>query len=111
MTAADEIEELRQRIRKADDQYYNDGESDLTDAQYDEMFVKLRKLDCSFNQLQVRACARAQDFLPACRCLLTSTSQSCQSTPVLVTLQSWKRRGHGLLSIQVCSEWCWRRPE
>ena len=45
MTPAEELDELRRRIRAADDQYYNDGESDLTDAQYDELFVKLRKLE------------------------------------------------------------------
>jgi len=45
VNAADEIDDLRKRIRAADDQYYNDGESDLTDAQYDELFVRLRKLE------------------------------------------------------------------
>ena len=45
MTPAEELDELRRRIRAADDQYYNDGESDLTDAQYDELFVNLRKLE------------------------------------------------------------------
>ena len=45
MKPAEELEELRRRIRAADDQYYNDGESELTDAQYDELFVKLRKLE------------------------------------------------------------------
>ena len=45
MNPADEIDDLRQRIRKADDQYYNAGASELTDAQYDEMFVRLRALE------------------------------------------------------------------
>ncbi|MEC8651338.1 MAG: NAD-dependent DNA ligase LigA [Planctomycetota bacterium] len=45
MNPADELEGLRQRIRAADDQYYNEGESELTDAQYDELFVRLRKLE------------------------------------------------------------------
>ncbi|MCK5945024.1 MAG: NAD-dependent DNA ligase LigA [Planctomycetes bacterium] len=45
MNAADEIEDLRRRIRAADDQYYNVGESELTDAQYDELFVRLRALE------------------------------------------------------------------
>jgi len=45
VTAEQEIDELRTRIRKADDAYYNGGVNDLTDAQYDELFVKLRKLE------------------------------------------------------------------
>ena len=45
MTVNAEIAELRERIRRADDQYYNDGQSDLTDAQYDELFVRLRELE------------------------------------------------------------------
>jgi len=45
VTPADEIQELRRRIRAADDQYYNGGESELTDAQYDELFVRLRNLE------------------------------------------------------------------
>ena len=45
MNAADEIDDLSKRIRTADAQYYNDGESDLTDAQYDELFVRLRQLE------------------------------------------------------------------
>ena len=48
---ADELEELRQRIRAADDQYYNEGESELTDAQYDELFVQLRKLEAAHPEL------------------------------------------------------------
>ena len=45
MTVNAEIAELRERIRRADDQYYNDGQSDLTDAHYDELFVRLRELE------------------------------------------------------------------
>ncbi len=45
MTVNAEIAELRERIRRADDQYYNDGQSDLTDAQYDALFVRLRELE------------------------------------------------------------------
>ena len=51
MNPADELEELRQRIRAADDQYYNEGESELTDAQYDELFVQLRKLEAAHPEL------------------------------------------------------------
>ncbi|MFK7740422.1 MAG: NAD-dependent DNA ligase LigA [Planctomycetota bacterium] len=40
-----EIEQLRQQIREADDRYYNGGDSPLTDAQYDELFVRLRTLE------------------------------------------------------------------
>lgn len=39
------ITELRQLIRQADELYYNRGESDLTDAQYDELFAELRSLE------------------------------------------------------------------
>lgn len=45
MSVEHEIDELRRRIRSADDQYYNGSEPDLTDAQYDEIFVTLRKLE------------------------------------------------------------------
>lgn len=40
-----EIEALRRQIREADDRYYNGGDSVITDAQYDELFVALRKLE------------------------------------------------------------------
>jgi DNA ligase (NAD+) len=46
-----EIAALRERIRRADDQYYNDGHSDLTDAQYDELFVQLRNLERAHPEL------------------------------------------------------------
>ena len=36
MTAEHDIASLRDRIRTADDQYYNRGHSDLSDADYDE---------------------------------------------------------------------------
>jgi len=45
VTAPDRLEELRALIRKADDQYYNRGHSDFTDAEYDQWFVELRKLE------------------------------------------------------------------
>ncbi|MGC6488365.1 MAG: NAD-dependent DNA ligase LigA, partial [Planctomycetota bacterium] len=51
MKPAAEIDELRRRIRTADDQYYNDGESELTDAQYDEIFVRLRALEDAHPEL------------------------------------------------------------
>ncbi len=51
MTVAREIDELRRRIRLADDQYYNRGHSDLTDAQYDELFVRLRELEQAHPEL------------------------------------------------------------
>lgn len=51
MNAEHEIDELRQAIRQADDEYYNGGGSRLTDAQYDEMFVKLRKLEAEHPEL------------------------------------------------------------
>ncbi len=45
MTARDEIRRLREQIRVADDQYYNRGHSDISDAAYDELFVALRQLE------------------------------------------------------------------
>ncbi|MEO6594751.1 MAG: NAD-dependent DNA ligase LigA [Planctomycetota bacterium] len=45
------IEELRRQIRTADDQYYNRGYSDLTDAEYDALFVQLRKLEAAHPNL------------------------------------------------------------
>lgn len=39
------IAELRDAIRVADDQYYNRGHSDWTDAEYDEWFAELRRLE------------------------------------------------------------------
>lgn len=54
MNPADELDDLRQRIRTADDQYYNAGQSDLTDAQYDELFVRLRKLEGKHPELSTK---------------------------------------------------------
>jgi DNA ligase (NAD+) len=51
VTVASEIDELRARIRAADDQYYNRGYSDLTDAEYDALFVRLRELEQSHPEL------------------------------------------------------------
>ena len=45
MTAEHDIDELRRKIRAADDQYYNRGHSDLADAEYDQLFVQLRDLE------------------------------------------------------------------
>jgi DNA ligase (NAD+) len=42
---AQRIDELRASIRRADDQYYNRGFSDVTDAEYDQWFSDLRKLE------------------------------------------------------------------
>lgn len=39
------LEELRGAIRRADEQYYNRGYSDFTDAEYDGWFIELRKLE------------------------------------------------------------------
>lgn len=51
MTVEVELEALRARIRAADDQYYNRGHSDLTDAEYDVLFVQLRKLEAAHPEL------------------------------------------------------------
>ncbi len=51
VTAAAEIERLRAAIRAADDQYYNRGYSDLTDASYDELFARLRELEAAHPEL------------------------------------------------------------
>jgi DNA ligase (NAD+) len=45
VTAEVDADELRRRIREADEQYYNRGSSDLTDAEYDILFVQLRTLE------------------------------------------------------------------
>ncbi|MEZ6037992.1 MAG: NAD-dependent DNA ligase LigA [Planctomycetota bacterium] len=44
-------EDLRRQIRAADEQYYNRGHSDLTDAQYDALFVQLRELEAKHPEL------------------------------------------------------------
>lgn len=51
MTASQRLAELRASIRTADDQYYNRGHSDLTDAEYDVLFVELRKLEAAHPDL------------------------------------------------------------
>ncbi|MFN9334131.1 MAG: DNA ligase LigA-related protein [Planctomycetota bacterium] len=51
MTAKQQIEALRAQIRVADDQYYNRGHSDLSDAEYDVLFVQLRKLEAAHPEL------------------------------------------------------------
>jgi DNA ligase (NAD+) len=45
VSLAEQLQTLRERIRCADDQYYNRGYSDLTDAEYDALFVELRRLE------------------------------------------------------------------
>jgi DNA ligase (NAD+) len=51
VTAPHDLEELRRRIRTADDQYYNRGYSDLTDAEYDQLFAQLRQLEAAHPEL------------------------------------------------------------
>lgn len=51
MTIGPEIEQLRARIRRADDQYYNRGHSDISDAEYDQLFARLRELEAAHPQL------------------------------------------------------------
>jgi DNA ligase (NAD+) len=51
VTAEHDIASLRERIRTADDQYYNRGHSDLSDADYDALFVQLRKLEQAHPEL------------------------------------------------------------
>ena len=46
-TVESEIGQLRARIRTADEQYYNRGHSDLTDAEYDALFARLRELEAA----------------------------------------------------------------
>ena len=41
------IAELRTLIRAADELYYNQGQSDLTDAEYDALFRELRELEAA----------------------------------------------------------------
>ncbi|HEX5052362.1 MAG TPA: NAD-dependent DNA ligase LigA [Planctomycetota bacterium] len=51
MTTLHDLEELRRKIRLADDQYYNRGHSDLTDAEYDVLFTELRQLEAAHPDL------------------------------------------------------------
>jgi DNA ligase (NAD+) len=51
VTVPHDLEELRRRIRTADDQYYNRGYSDLTDAEYDQLFAQLRQLEAAHPEL------------------------------------------------------------
>lgn len=41
------LAELRASIRRADEQYYNRGHSDVTDADYDRWFAELRELEAA----------------------------------------------------------------
>jgi DNA ligase (NAD+) len=51
VSVQDDIEKLRARIRLADDQYYNRGHSDVSDAEYDTLFGQLRKLEQAHPEL------------------------------------------------------------
>lgn len=51
-SAAERIEELRERIRRADHLYYNEGTPELSDAEYDGLFRELRKLEQDHPELQ-----------------------------------------------------------
>ncbi len=51
MTARQDIDKLRAAIRAADDQYYNRGHSDLSDAEYDRLFTALRELEAAHPEL------------------------------------------------------------
>ncbi|MCB9877645.1 MAG: NAD-dependent DNA ligase LigA [Planctomycetes bacterium] len=51
MSQEPRAEDLRRQIRTADEQYYNRGHSDLTDAQYDALFVQLRELEAAHPEL------------------------------------------------------------
>ena len=48
---ASRIEELRRQIRRADDLYYNQAAPELTDAEYDALFVELRRLEADHPDL------------------------------------------------------------
>ncbi|MBL9077242.1 MAG: NAD-dependent DNA ligase LigA [Planctomycetes bacterium] len=51
MTVRKQLAELRTQIRQADDQYYNRGHSDLSDADYDVLFAELRRLEAEHPEL------------------------------------------------------------
>jgi len=51
VTARQDIDKLRAAIRAADEQYYNRGHSDLSDAEYDELFAALRRLEAEHPDL------------------------------------------------------------
>jgi DNA ligase (NAD+) len=44
--------ELRARIARADDLYYNVGRPELTDSEYDELFLELRQLESQHEELR-----------------------------------------------------------
>lgn len=52
MSVEHEIEALRARIRTADAQYYNDGQSDLEDVEYDALMARLRELEAAHPHLR-----------------------------------------------------------
>ncbi|MBX3462744.1 MAG: NAD-dependent DNA ligase LigA [Planctomycetes bacterium] len=51
MSVRQDIDRLRARIRTADDQYYNRGYSDISDADYDALFADLRRLEAEHPEL------------------------------------------------------------
>ncbi len=51
MSVRQDIDKLRRRISAADDQYYNRGYSDISDAEYDALFVELRRLEAEHPEL------------------------------------------------------------
>ncbi|MEZ5966172.1 MAG: NAD-dependent DNA ligase LigA [Planctomycetota bacterium] len=48
---AEEAAGLRSEIARADDQYYNRGQSDISDSEYDALFVRLRALETAHPDL------------------------------------------------------------
>ena len=46
------IAELRDAIRRADDLYYNLGQPELTDSEYDALFRELRELEDQYPKLR-----------------------------------------------------------
>jgi NAD-dependent DNA ligase len=55
------IDELAQRLKEASDQYYNQGNSDLSDEAYDLLVDELKALDPQNPFLQTVG-SRCQDF-------------------------------------------------
>lgn len=49
--ASQRVEELREEIRRHDRLYYNQGVSEISDADYDELFQKLKMLEAGYPEL------------------------------------------------------------
>ena len=51
MDVRQEIEELRELIRYHNDRYYNQDDPEISDYEYDQLTLKLRKLEEEYPEL------------------------------------------------------------